>query len=88
MCGGVGAWGDKKFVAVFPFRMDVTDAAANCPPIYVIFSSVLIEPVILLGNKNIEGNVNLKFIIPFAIVICLISIMNIIRQTSEFGLLL
>ena len=48
VCGGgrVGAWGEKKFVAVFPFRMDVTDAAANCPPIYVIFSSVLIEPVI------------------------------------------
>lgn len=45
--GGGGAWGEKKFVAVFPFKMDVTDATANCPPKSVILSSVLTEPVIL-----------------------------------------
>ena len=44
---GEGAWGEKKFVAVFPFKMDVTDATANCPPKSVLLSSVLTEPVIL-----------------------------------------
>lgn len=47
-----GGWcvGRKEICGVFPFKMDVTDATANCPPKSVILPSVLTEPDSLAGH--------------------------------------
>ena len=49
---------------------------------------LLIEPIILLSNNLIDSKINLKVIIPFTIIISFISIYSLLREISEFGLLL
>jgi len=57
--------------------------------IIILTIPIILEPLVLLSNNNMyENSVNYKVVIPFAIIISLISIFSIIRQTIEFGLLL
>lgn len=56
--------------------------------IIVLSISLIIEPVILLGNKMITSKINPKIIFSSVIIISFISIYSLLREVSEFGLLL
>lgn len=62
------------------------------PLILIILSiPIFIEPVILLSNTNLidkSKKINIKFIICVAILISILAIYTIIRQSMEFGLLI
>lgn len=54
----------------------------------VLTFPLIIEPLVLLSNKEIISKVNLKLIIPSLLLISFISIYSLLREVSEFGLLL
>ena len=60
----------------------------NYLSIILLSIPILIEPIILLSNNRIDSKVNLKVIIPFSLIISFISIYSLLREISEFGVLL
>lgn len=62
---------------------------SNILPIIIISLPIVLEPVLLLNSKSqINNKINIKFITFFSVIISLISILTILRQTVEYGNLL
>ena len=63
--------------------------SSNIFPLIIYSLPILLEPLLLLNNQNIIYNkINTKLIVSFSIVIAIIGIVTILRQTWEFGTLL
>ncbi len=61
----------------------------NILPIIITSSPILLEPLLLLNNqKTFSNKINLKFATIAASIISLIGIYTVLRQLSEFGILL
>ena len=56
--------------------------------LFILSISLIIEPIILLSNPMVTSKINKKLIIPSLIFISFISIYSLLREVSEFGLLL
>ena len=61
----------------------------NILPIIIYSLPILIEPIILISNRqHISNKINTKFVLIFSIIIAIVGVITTLRQTWEFGNLL